>query len=353
MADGRRKVYLDALRILAMLLVIFNHLPGYMLFQISGGVKGWIYTFITMFTRINVPIFFMISGALLLGKQESLSVIFKKRVARIVLVLALFSALTYSVSEYPVIQFDWKVYVQKLLAGSISTPYWFLYTYIGFLISLPYLRKIAAGFSKKDFLYLLIIRFVLVGLIPLVNYITSLYFSFPIRMSSDLKLLIMTERLFFYPLMGYYLGQVLDITKIKGKHLAVLLAAFLLSIVIPSAVTIHQGRNGTFTQNYVQMFDYIIAICVFVAARIVFKNERTPSQMNIIEKCICAIGPLTMGMYLLDPVWRKLFYAKAFQLLEPHMPTLIFSLCWCVFSATLGGLFTYVLRKIPGLKKIL
>ena len=64
-----KKPYFEYMRIVAIALVIFNHLPGYNLYTISTGYKQAIYMTITMITRINVPLFLMISGALLLGRR--------------------------------------------------------------------------------------------------------------------------------------------------------------------------------------------------------------------------------------------------------------------------------------------
>ena len=36
--EAKRLIYLDAMRILACFLVIFNHLPGYELYQVSGEI---------------------------------------------------------------------------------------------------------------------------------------------------------------------------------------------------------------------------------------------------------------------------------------------------------------------------
>lgn len=79
-----RSAYLDVLRSFAILLVVFNHLPGYTLYQTCMGSKAWMYMLITMFTRINAPLFLMVSGVLLLGKEESTSRLIKHRVSRIV-----------------------------------------------------------------------------------------------------------------------------------------------------------------------------------------------------------------------------------------------------------------------------
>ena len=73
-----KKVYFELIRIIAIGLVLFNHLSGYTLYQISSGPKQWVYMFFTMVTRINVPLFLMISGALLLRKDEEYPIVIKK-----------------------------------------------------------------------------------------------------------------------------------------------------------------------------------------------------------------------------------------------------------------------------------
>ena len=89
-----RRVDLDVMRIIACFLVIFNHLPGYGLYgNADTEFKSWIYMFLTMITRINVPIFFMISGTLLLtDRQETYKTIITKRFLRILYVLLIFTA---------------------------------------------------------------------------------------------------------------------------------------------------------------------------------------------------------------------------------------------------------------------
>ena len=67
-----RVTYYDVMRIIAIFLVVFNHLRGYSLYSISSGWKQWIYFFMTMITRINVPLFLMVSGALILGTHTQM-----------------------------------------------------------------------------------------------------------------------------------------------------------------------------------------------------------------------------------------------------------------------------------------
>ena len=86
-----KRVYYEWIRLTACFFVIFNHLKGYVLFQNASGAKQLFYMVLSVITKINVPLFFMVSGALLLGKREDIFTVLKKRVSRICLVILLFS----------------------------------------------------------------------------------------------------------------------------------------------------------------------------------------------------------------------------------------------------------------------
>lgn len=77
--EHKRKVYLEMIRIIAIFLVIFNHVEGVTLYQTSVGLKTWGYMFISMLTSINVPLFFMVSGTLLLGKIDNFKTVIQKK----------------------------------------------------------------------------------------------------------------------------------------------------------------------------------------------------------------------------------------------------------------------------------
>ena len=149
-----RKTYLDALRVLAAFLVIFNHTEGFHLFleqAADGSAASWLRVMLSVFTKINVPVFFMISGALLLGREESYGVLLRKRVARFLSVLVLFSLVIY-LDRNPESR-DMSDFVYGLFSGEINLSYWFLYAYLGMLLALPFLRKIAgklALFADKN-----------------------------------------------------------------------------------------------------------------------------------------------------------------------------------------------------------
>ena len=351
----KRKVYYDFLRILAAFLVIFNHIPGYTLYQISGGgIKTWIYTFITMFTRINVPIFFMITGALLLGRDEEIGEIFKKRISRMVSVLLIFGAVASWVKGFPDLRFDVARYCNELITGNITVAYWFLYAYISFLLLLPYIRRVARTFSERDFLYYVLLRFLICSLVPIVNYLLFANGQEKIAITGNLNFCFMVERILFYPVIGYYLDCKVDLHQMKRKQWVYIALLAVIGILTESAITIHEGiTTGTYTQAYVMLFDYVIAIFVFLGVKYLFECKGFLAKREKISNMICKVGTLTLGMYVMDPIWRMLFVARVNAFLEPYLPTLIVSGIYCVFSMCLSGILTWILKKVPGVKRIL
>lgn len=356
-----RKLYYEVLRIIAIFLVIFNHQRGYSLFMESTGIKQWIYMGITMITRINVPIFFMISGALLLGKDEDYKTVFKKRVTRFV-VLIFFSNLLLVLAYkmmfwmYHGMNFEYSFfdYLYATLAGTIpsSVSYWYLYAYLGLLLCLPFMQRIARGFQKQDFWVLISVHLLFCSLLPITNFLLSLLSLNAVSVSGFISIPFAMEKAFFYPLIGYYLDSKLDITSIKKKMFVCLWGLGVLTVAISCVITYYEGiLTGQFTQNYVQLFDYYLAICVFITVKKVFIFDG--NQNSRFATIICTVGTLTLGMYILDPCFEVLFLYVFEEVLFMHIPKIICSGLWVLLSMICGGILTYLLKKIPGINKLL
>lgn len=130
--------------------------------------------------RMGVPLFVMLTGALLLapGKQdEPLGVFFKKRFSRIGLPFLFWGAL----------YFIWDFYVQNiqitqafLINSFLNGPYftfWYLYMLTGLYLATPLLRVMVASASQKLMKYFIALWFVGTALVPLIPFLTSGAFS--------------------------------------------------------------------------------------------------------------------------------------------------------------------------------
>ena len=85
----KKKYYLEAVRITAVLLVMYNHSAPFMSFATQHGVQYAVSFFLSLVCKAAVPLFYMVSGALLLGKNESFGELARKRILRIVAVIVI------------------------------------------------------------------------------------------------------------------------------------------------------------------------------------------------------------------------------------------------------------------------
>lgn len=354
-SEGRggcsRIAYLDALRVIAALLVIFNHLPGYMLYQNCSGLRSWLYMIPTMITRINVPLFFMVSGALLLGKKEPLSRVLSHRVTKVLCIIGVFGFLCYIIS--PAFHHKGVMdFLYRLLSGGIEGSHWFLYAYIEMLILLPFLRLVARNLNSQLFRYLLGLHCLTAAIIPMVIYVAQCVSNVPF--SVNLSLPLASSKQFFYPLIGYYIAHNLKSSELHCGELTALFLASIAGIFISSAFTYHEAmRTGTFTENYVMLFDWVTAIFVFIAIKWLFEVALHNERAYKFRWLMTFLGPLTLGVYVLDPLFRLCWYSAFNALFEPMLPTLIVSILWCLLSFSLGCLVTLALKRLPVLKAIL
>lgn len=152
----KKKYYLEAVRITAVLLVMYNHSAPFMSFATQHGVQYAVSFFLSLVCKAAVPLFYMVSGALLLGKNESFGELARKRILRIVAVIVIFSLLYYMKFA---VRGQASVSPIRFLLGLpfdvAFLPYWYLYSYLGILVSLPFLRPLAQNMPKNAFLSLI------------------------------------------------------------------------------------------------------------------------------------------------------------------------------------------------------
>ncbi|MBQ8860747.1 MAG: acyltransferase family protein, partial [Ruminococcus sp.] len=166
-----RKTYIEVMRIIAAFLVIVNHTNSDIFMKYSEGESfTWFFSLSYFFvSKIAVPVFLMIMGGLLLQKidppKKSI-----ERVVRMVTVTVLFSIVYYikahwhNPSDMNVLEF-----IKTLFSSRMTNAFWYIYAYIGLLILLPILQRMAQAFSKNATRYFILISAGVMGLIPIID----------------------------------------------------------------------------------------------------------------------------------------------------------------------------------------
>ena len=306
---GKKKIlYVEILRIIAIVFVIFNHThkAGYIYFTQCdpAGFSYWFCMFFSVFCKFSVPMFFMISGMMLLGKDETVTLVWKKRILKYAVILLIISVWDYfcdAAVNGKVISV--REFFTLLFSKGVIEPLWFMYAYIAFLIMLPFLRKMAQYVTAREFNYLVILQIVF-GALDIFG-----FFAFKGEVSFNgvpvpANLLNITV---FYPLIGYYLGNKLK--EATNKMLLTSFAAFFAAMALTMAVTDYRIRlTGEMTPDKVETFYMSLisleVIFMFLLARRLFENKTFAKPVQTI---LIMLGGSIFGIYLLENTLRECF----------------------------------------------
>lgn len=190
-AFKERIFYLDELRTLAILLVILCHTCQYFPTTVEFLKSPTLLSYISI-GRIGVPLFFMLSGALLLNRDYSLGSFFKKRFSRI-LIPAIFWMIILLITNQ---LFFGNGYVDLNYIISHASFPWFVYAILGIYLFIPILNSFIKEYGDKGALF-----FILVWLIFIIGY--NLNFN-----NEGFNLIFDSFGIYIgYPVLGYYLAH--------------------------------------------------------------------------------------------------------------------------------------------------
>ncbi len=354
-AKRPREYYMDILRIIACYLVIFNHTNerGFYRYFPDGNTPKFVFYMVTsLLCKVGVPLFFMISGANLIGKEESIKKTYS-RMIKIVVDLVLFSVFYNFVDHVFVLG---ETSIVEMIRQILQNPYWhlwYLYAYITFLIALPILRLMAKNLDKKMAYYLVIVIFVYNGILPIIASIFKLIL--PGQLTGS-WLLVNT---FMYPILGY-IGATLS-GEITGKQMRNLLILDLIAItsqVICQYMYFTYDAEATLSnETFLTNFDFLNALTVFLLVKYLVQKRRARGPVSDKwKKILLEISGCTFGIYLFHVffLWKvpKLF--DIWQRIERYRFGMrhygVFISCAGVFVICL--VVVWILRKIPLVKKL-
>lgn len=348
MAVKKKKyVYLEALRVLAILFVVFNHTGtnGYLFFTTDAGRGGlWaFYASAAVVCKVAVPIFLMVSGAVLLGKDEPISTVWKKRIARILAFTLFWSAVQYvliwagfydgrSIAEPGVVDFLTRFYHAPMVG-----PYWYLYIYLAFLAILPFLRMIAAKAAWRHYVYLFLMQ------VTFQTVTAVLVLTGGLTASPNWSLPLLAD-IVFYPLLGYALHTRLTAGRLTGRQVLAGIGASAVAVAVDCwFVVLDQQRSGNpQSDTYLVNAPVAIPAVTLFAALGLFmaRTDRHPRFRAVVT----TLGSCTFGTYLIESILRQALVD--FHLLGPFVHTFWATLLAVLLVFALGTILTWPAKKI-------
>lgn len=337
-----KKTYIECLRIIAIILVIYNHTRelGFTLYQYTSDPCSYYLSVLIMpVCKTAVPLFLMISGATLLGKEEDYKYLFSRRIVRYVGIILFWGSLQYCrYVRTGKAELSVRGWWNNIYSSPKLETYWYLYLYLGFLILLPLLRKTVAGMRDQDYRYLF-------GLSCVGSVLTMFGYFSGCFINGSIFLL---PSVFLYPLLGYWIDKAPRHNDRKDA-LKYSLTAILPLCVIVSACLIFEKNmdlNGDF-MDAIQCLTPMISFGIFGLIKSMDAGHRHSARL---KKAVLAVGDTVFGIYLTEDMIRN----QVFKLIvHIHANDFILAVLYTLLTFILGVVFIAVMKKIPILKRLI
>lgn len=343
-AQKTKIAYLELLRIIASFFVIVNHTnSGVFLAKTPGSGTWWASVAYFFACKTAVPVFLMITGALMLGRVEE-NQKHVKRFVRILLDLVIFSVI-YSVYYHHVAGTPTTLIeiLKRMYQINITNSFWYLYLYLGMIVMLPLLQRMSVKIGRNAYRYLIAISVVLLGGMPiLAHYAPGAQYN---AMFAEPMLSVYAGLLF----LGYYLAHEVEL---KPLYAGISVLVFLAGIILQVALTYKEYCKDS--QNYL-FFDDRTFLTVTITAAALFYLARWGGSVIRWEwfwKVVSYVGSCCFGVYLLSDLLIEL-YAMTYMELMMQMHVLKAVVIYQLLVFVTGIAITAVLKRIPVIKKLL
>lgn len=308
-----------------------------------------VFSSITSFTRWCVPVFFMLTGALLIGKEEPISVFFKKRASRILIPLIVWSYVYIVFAKFfsyldpshanpsiftnPIFLFKQPAYFHL----------WFLYAIISVYIVIPFLRAAFSKCNNSIIIYVLSLWFANSSIITFLNLSgiqTPTLYLIRLNVLADYAGM---------SVLGFFLIK--NINRVSFKLST---AIFILGFISTASLTVISS-----SEKASELYQYYTSPNVIVmsagAFLMLYKIGEHITNTNFC-RLIRILGSLSFGIYLshmliMPFIWTIPFMSNA-HVTHSHYPVLnvlISSLCTLTFSSILS----FLISKIPLINRII
>lgn len=343
-----KKIHLELLRIIAVYFVVLTHtgVRGFTYYtQLEPSPRYFLAMLIPVLCNIAVPLFYMISGANLIGKDESVGQIWRRRIPRYLAVLVLATLMMY---VYYGLRDDTPMsvgaFLKTLYSRNVIVPYWYLYSYFGFLLLLPFLRRMIRGLSDKEFLYLFGLYILFKGIIPMAQFRSS---GGSVYLNSSLDVTLITSDLVIFPAAGHYLEH----RTMTRRQIRLIWAAAVLAVGVTLYMTHYKiVLTGQLLESQVGTF--YKSLCLLPAAAVYVTAKKLTQAPRWLEKALVTVGSCTFGIYLIEQIIRERGYPIR-ELICRWMPDLLATLVYVGLVVIAGFCLIWIAKRLSGVERLI
>ena len=191
-------------------------------------------------------------------------------------------------------------FFSKLYDSNWNYSYWYLYAYIGFLLSLPLLQRLAQNLANREYVYLTILFVIFYMIVPVMQY---LLWQGNHNLNGNLYPGWIGSSIVIYPLMGYFLQH--RIKDFWNKRRVVVLWLVNIGTILVSCYLTYLRAQITGvcdeanSQAFHSTFVLINCVAIFVTCQYINNNI---TILQKIQRPVVSMGGCTFGIYLLHSI---------------------------------------------------
>lgn len=344
MSSNKRIEYISLASVISAIAVVFLHVND--CFWSFSTSSYWFYAnIIESLFYFAVPVFFMISGALLVDFSDKydLKTYFSKRINKTVLPFVIWSFIGVLFKLLFLHTLKWKnvtaeYLINGLINGNLVGVYWFFIPLFCTYLAIPLFSVVNGDKKKKIFIYLASLAFMLNILIPFVISVFDLKINYSISLA-------VSSGYLFFTITGYLLHKydlekryrlILYILAISGL-LMHMIGTYQLSIGAGSIVSTYKGYTNLPTVLY------SMGVFVFIKYDLVKIME-----FDIISKIVNFLNQYTFGVYLIH--WFVL--SALIKIFNINIRLLSYRLIGPFVILAISIVMIWLIRKVPSVSKI-
>ena len=274
--EEKREYKLDLIRTIAILLICFNHAistfyvdqVNFELFNKIGLTSQAFMVTSYIFSRIGVPLFLFLTGALILNKNfkttNDIKKFYKKNILSLFICVEIWNIIYYFVNQF-ITKSNFNVIdLLQILTFTKKSVYghmWYMPMILGMYLFLPFISIIVKRFKLRDFLLPIILTIIHSFLFIYIKYILIIE-KVDLKITSLLDLSFSGAQYGIYIIIGYYIYRKDVFKKIKPW---ILTTISIVSFIICCLFQVYLSKKEASAIVYYNFVGILImSICVYL-----------------------------------------------------------------------------------------
>ena len=352
--NSMRVKYLDTIKAISILLVVFCHTPilkGNSVVDNVAMILCW----------SAVPCFFMTTGAIYLNKEWN----FKKYIYKLVSIYIImciwkiiYLIIYQCIGTINILDISKKlifnyIFLLNNLPGIVDGHFWFMYAYLSIFIIYPIFNLLFKNIkeNKNYIIFILIILFIVTALTYTINLIFE-YFHIDnvqilnIRNNNPFG---KYSHMLLYFLIGGILYKYNLYDRFKNKKIIIRICSILFILLgIIGLVIIKKFYNNTFEWQNIYLkdgYNWTSTILLSLGVFVLFQGVNF--KFKIFSKVLNEVGKNTIGIFYLH-----ILVLEILRILKPNNNGSLINLIKSIIVIAICYAIIVIIKKIPFLKKI-